>query len=222
MQPAKRRSAPGSGLRKAPGRRVRERAARRQEILRAACEVFAESGYHEATLEEIARHAEFGKGTIYNYFSSKEELFDGIMMKLLDEIEELARQAMSVPGGAREKYTAYAKALLSFAARNSLLLRLVTRELIRLDFGGYHRKLDRLKERSGRTWQILAAPLVSELGPARQPVFGALELAALFDGMLRFCAMHRPTGLRELQPPAVEAAAQSVVDLFFDGLHRHE
>ena len=44
-------------------------------VLDAARTVFAEKGYADATLEEIAQRAEFGKGTLYNYFEGgKEEI----------------------------------------------------------------------------------------------------------------------------------------------------
>ena len=56
-------------------RKERERAMRRNEIVIAACDVFASRGFNDATLEEIAEKAEFGKGTLYNYFDSKELLF---------------------------------------------------------------------------------------------------------------------------------------------------
>ncbi len=66
-------------------RKERERLARQQDILTAARELFLRQGYHETTLEEIARHAEFGKGTIYNYFDSKEDLFLAIFDQLIGE-----------------------------------------------------------------------------------------------------------------------------------------
>ena len=57
-------------------RRDRERLARREAMLDAALVVFADKGFAGATLDEIAERAEFGKGTLYNYFpAGKEELF---------------------------------------------------------------------------------------------------------------------------------------------------
>ena len=49
--------------------------AKRREIIRAAAAVFTRSGYHVAKMQDIATAAEIGKGTIYEYFSTKEELF---------------------------------------------------------------------------------------------------------------------------------------------------
>lgn len=58
------------------GRRERERLLRRAAMLDAALAVFAEKGYGGASVDEIAERAEFGKGTIYNYFpGGKDELF---------------------------------------------------------------------------------------------------------------------------------------------------
>ena len=48
---------------------------KRELILAAAQEVFFEKGYHSATSEEIAKRAGIGKGTIYQYFDSKLEIF---------------------------------------------------------------------------------------------------------------------------------------------------
>ena len=57
-------------------RRDRERLARREAMLDAALAVFSEKGYGGASVDEIAERAEFGKGTIYNYFpGGKDELY---------------------------------------------------------------------------------------------------------------------------------------------------
>lgn len=48
---------------------------KREIILEAASKIFSEKGYHMTTVEEIAKEAEVGKGTIYQYFSSKAEIF---------------------------------------------------------------------------------------------------------------------------------------------------
>ncbi|AVX19597.1 transcriptional regulator, TetR family [Carboxydocella sporoproducens DSM 16521] len=52
-----------------------ETSGKREQILAAAMEVFSRRGFHEAKMEEIAAAAGVGKGTVYEYFSSKAELF---------------------------------------------------------------------------------------------------------------------------------------------------
>lgn len=51
---------------------------RKEQILRAAERVFAQKGYQEATISDVARQAKVSEATIYEYFSSKEELLFSI------------------------------------------------------------------------------------------------------------------------------------------------
>lgn len=64
-------------------RRERERQARRHTMLDAARVVIAEKGFKAATLDEIAQRAEFGKGTLYNYFPNGK---DEMLFAILDEV----------------------------------------------------------------------------------------------------------------------------------------
>ncbi len=64
-------------------RKEREREFKKKEILSAAVKLFAEKGYEYTTLDEIAEAAEFGKGTLYNYFQNKEELYVAILEDIL-------------------------------------------------------------------------------------------------------------------------------------------
>lgn len=56
-------------------RHQRERSARREAILAAAARVFARHGLDGATIETVAREAEVAVGTIYLYFTSRDDLF---------------------------------------------------------------------------------------------------------------------------------------------------
>jgi AcrR family transcriptional regulator len=60
------------------GRRERSKAANRQAILEAARIVFAQLGYESTTVRDIIRRTELASGTFYNYFKSKEEVFEAL------------------------------------------------------------------------------------------------------------------------------------------------
>ena len=71
-------------------------AARREQVLEAATKVFAEKGFHKATIKQIAGEAGVADGTIYNYFADKTDLLLG----LLDRINETTqRQAHFMEAG---------------------------------------------------------------------------------------------------------------------------
>lgn len=70
---------------------------RREQIIEAAFEVFSEKGFAAGTTAEIARTAGVSEGTIYNYFTSKRELFIAIirhffitapLLELIDQLPD--------------------------------------------------------------------------------------------------------------------------------------
>ncbi len=69
----------------------------REDILNAATEIFARFGFKKASIDDIARRAGIGKGTVYLHFESKEELFGEVnrrfWMKALVELEAVVKQA---------------------------------------------------------------------------------------------------------------------------------
>ena len=60
---------------------------KREKILLAAQELFSEKGFHETTVEEIARQANVAKGTVYIYFDSKEQLFKEVIKSGFKELK---------------------------------------------------------------------------------------------------------------------------------------
>ncbi|CDO59423.1 Transcriptional regulator, TetR family [Candidatus Phaeomarinobacter ectocarpi] len=73
---------------------------RRQALLSAALEVFVEKSFAAARMDDIARAASLSKGTVYLYFSSKEDLFEAVLRNValpkVEHIENLMRDAPSV------------------------------------------------------------------------------------------------------------------------------
>src|SRR6516225_10472446 len=77
-----------------PLRRDAER--NRQRILKAAAEVFNERGL-DVSLDEIARHAGVGVGTVYRRFRTKEELIEALFLDRLDSVAAIADEADANP-----------------------------------------------------------------------------------------------------------------------------
>jgi AcrR family transcriptional regulator len=93
------------------GKRERAKAANRAAILDAARRVFAELGYETATVRDIIRGTDLAAGTFYNYFKSKEEVFEALaddgarrFKPLLKAVRERARSFEEYINLAVEEY----------------------------------------------------------------------------------------------------------------------
>lgn len=114
-------------------RKEKERLIRKNDIINAAEKVFFEKGFESATMDDIAKEAEFTKKTLYSYFKSKEELYFEIMLRgykiinsVLDEkLKEAASEKESkkikVVGIAfinfKHQYPGYFKAIMDYQNR---------------------------------------------------------------------------------------------------------
>lgn len=70
-------------------------------IVEVAREVFREQGY-DASLDEVAKRAGVGPGTLYRHFPKRENLLDAIMQSWVDKVSETADKALAYEGSDRE------------------------------------------------------------------------------------------------------------------------
>lgn len=88
---------------KAETRWTRRKDARPAELLASALELFVERGYAATRLDDVARRAGVSKGTLYLYFSSKEELFKAVIREgLVPSLIEGERLVESHTGSAQD------------------------------------------------------------------------------------------------------------------------
>ena len=72
-------------------RRKREKLTHEFEILVAAERVFVSKGFDHATIEDIAKEAEFSVGAIYNFFNGKDDLREKVITKIIEDFLEIFR-----------------------------------------------------------------------------------------------------------------------------------
>ena len=73
------------------GLRDLKKARNRQLIADTAARLFAERGYENVTVRDVAREAEFAEQTVYNYFPTKEQLVTDRAQQIQDRLCELIR-----------------------------------------------------------------------------------------------------------------------------------
>jgi AcrR family transcriptional regulator len=72
-------------------RRERKKNAAREQIISKGIGLFAQRGIEATTIEQIANAADIGKGTVYNYFQSKEEIIVAFIADIERQVQEKLR-----------------------------------------------------------------------------------------------------------------------------------
>jgi TetR/AcrR family transcriptional regulator len=75
-------------------RRERENIRQRGEILETALMLFSEKGYHKVSMQQIAKQAEFGVGTIYKFFANKQDLYRLLIMETAEKWQRAVFQVL--------------------------------------------------------------------------------------------------------------------------------
>jgi len=115
-------------------RKEREYLAHREEILLAAEKVFAAKGFFPTTMSDIAREAEFGTGTLYKYFKSKEELYFTLIDEKVEEINCLVKAELSQKTRAVDRIKKVLGLQFEFFERNRDFFRIYTSERSRFEW----------------------------------------------------------------------------------------
>ena len=110
---------------------------KRQQILDAAYIVFSRKGYHRATVDEIISLADTGKGTVYNYFTNKEQLFYTLIKERSAPFETILAGIVASTELPLQKIETIIKAFLEFYRENADLWRVVMYEVRGLGVEGY-------------------------------------------------------------------------------------
>lgn len=182
---------------------------KRQLIMSAAERLSSDRRFHEITLDEVARAAGVGKGTIYLYFADKDDLFLQVATSGFTELCAIVERGAPTGLPFRDGLLEVCRQISAFFLRRRQLLRMMQTEDGRLCLNRgamrehwlAHRR--RLAEGLGR---ILAAGV--QEGVIRADLAPEV-LAAFLLGMLR-------TRTRELEDPEAMPLA-AVIGLFLQG-----
>ena len=101
---------------------------RRKMIVEAATKSFSMFGYKATTMDQVAKLANVGKGTIYTFFKNKEELFEEIISSLVKEIIAEAETVIQPDLPFTENVHRALYRLLEFRSEHHLMIKLVQEE----------------------------------------------------------------------------------------------
>jgi AcrR family transcriptional regulator len=184
---------------------------KRQQIMSVVEKVANSRRFHEVTLDEIARGAKVGKGTIYHYFKDKEDLFFQVATSGFDELCELLKQKIPHNTSFSEKLLSICKHVSRFfSARHQLLQMMQTEAGLVYWRGGRIRQrwLDKRKVLVDTLADVFAEGV--DAGVIRSDISTEI-LATFLLGLLR-------TRARDLRDtPENMKSYTLLVDLFMNG-----
>lgn len=209
-------------------RRERERQRRRRAMLRAARSVFAEKGYDRATLDEIADRAEFGKGTLYNYFEGgKEDILFAVLEEIHDDICELVRRVFAGEEAQnrslRESFHAFTKAYFDFSQKREDLFMILFKEAQRQTFSANDKRAAFFQEQRERMARALIPTLEEAMDQGEIQSLPPDSVAHLLLANVNGIVVHRCLADqrdcdRESLIRDPERAADFLTSMLFDGL----
>ena len=203
MNPSRADQAAGPGelpVLGAPRRERADAARNRQKVLAAARRLFAERGVANVTMEQVARAAGVGKGTVFHRFGDRA----GLALALLDDRERELQEAVVHgqpplgPGApARERLRAFLDAILDFTVEHADLL-------IAADSG---RPGGRYLTGAYASWHQHTALLLSEIRPGSDAeTLAHLVLAPLAADLVRHLTEEAGAGVERVRAALHELA----------------
>lgn len=86
-------------------------AQRREEILNAAHTLFTTKGFQPTTMEDILKVVGIAKGTLYYHFPSKEQILKALILRIVGQVEQRARELAASSAPALDKLKAIMAAM---------------------------------------------------------------------------------------------------------------
>jgi AcrR family transcriptional regulator len=97
-------------------------------ILKAACDVIARRGFHQASIRDIARAAGLSLAGLYHYVGGKDELLFLVLDRSLDQLIAALDQALAEAGTPEARLLALIRTHLDFAFRHTAALKVINRD----------------------------------------------------------------------------------------------
>ncbi|MDA1190539.1 MAG: TetR/AcrR family transcriptional regulator [Candidatus Poribacteria bacterium] len=194
---------------------------RREEILDGAERAFGRKHYHEATMDDIAEVVGVGKGTIYLYFASKEDLFLSAAERKLSQLAEITRAASESGSDAADAIRRIVHAQLDFFVANIEFVRMLFVQL-----GNFHlgesQSLSDIRQRwlpaMLQTINLTTSAIERGQSEGAFRNVPARDAAMTLDAMIRNCVF-----MQALDPFTDLATKGQVVEtIFLEGMLNHE
>ncbi|MBW2618614.1 MAG: TetR/AcrR family transcriptional regulator [Deltaproteobacteria bacterium] len=194
-------------------KRSQKKAENRSRLIRSAAVSFAAQGLKGANINHISLEAGLGKGTVYNYFASKEELFEAVLTLAGRELGRRLDEIETTTGPAAKRLKALASGLLAFYGEQPDLAKMLIRQAAAHRQEHQQALVSALEPFLTSTQEALSAG--ASRGEFRSDLDPFLSAVALWGMVNHQAAFHWLVSNRPLDP---KGAAELVMTYFLDGV----
>ena len=176
---------------------------KRAAIMQAATALFSECDYHVAHMDDVAARARVGKGTLYRYFPTKDDLYFATVLDAWDHMRHELVEAVGIDDTPAENlYRMTARVLAFFWPRRQFVA------LLRDNMEN-----PEWRRRREVVVRLVESELSRDRGARSLPPADLRIAVELFLGMYRAALLYREEDSRP------ELLARQIVAIFLDGIH---
>lgn len=184
---------------------------RKQLILEKSAQMFAEHGYHKASIDQLADACGMSKSLVYHYFKSKHELLFHCMKEHVTELHDEAQRCAALDIKPQERVTVLLKNFMKFYEHAGPRHRILVNDLTHLK-GEQRREIVDIQN---KIVQVLNEMLSDITKHTDISAGNGTVLSLLLLSMINWTyTWYDPKG-----PIAPDALAQLVSDIFMNGIH---
>jgi AcrR family transcriptional regulator len=195
-------------------RKEREYQVRREEILRAAEKIFAQNGFYNSTVAEIAKESEFAIGTLYQFFTNKEELYYTMMIEKFDFLYKTLQTKVSENNTCLEKLNCLVEEVLSFIEQHVDFFKIFTWELNVLNSNMNNQLKDQLVGKHFTYIQLISDVIKEGFKEGVLKQGNADDLSTALVGMMNIFSFN---WIYNQQQESLTRKVPTIVNLFLDG-----
>ena len=189
------------------------KAKRRDQILEEAARLFSSQRFDEVLMDDIAQSAGVAKGTLYTYFSDKEELYFAVIFEGISRLNQQVLEKASSQKDPEKKLRDIVHSIVSFVAQNGFFYKLLSIEDSKSNTG---KSVNRERWREERKIQLEAIESVLMAGHSEGSyrVCDSFVEAAILRDMVRSTVINAGGKL------SVDEMVDVIMRIFIDGIRR--
>jgi AcrR family transcriptional regulator len=189
------------------------KAKRRDQILEEAARLFSSQRFDEVLMDDIAQSAGVAKGTLYTYFSDKEELYFAVIFEGISRLNQQVLEKASSQKDPEKRLRDIVYSIVSFVAQNGFFYKLLSIEDSKSNTG---KSVNRERWREERKIQLEAIESVLMAGHSEGSyrVCDSFVEAAILRDMVRSTVINAGGKL------SVDEMVDVIMRIFIDGIRR--